>query len=223
MTRERLAAALMSRHGRTFAEELGIDLAGGSADALFQWFCAALLFGARIGAAIAVKAARSLFDHGWTTAESLAASTWEDRTRVLNASGYARYDESTSRELGDAARRMLDTYGGDLDRLRRRAENQPGRERALLKEFKGIGDVAADIFLREIQGVWSELYPFADAKALDAARRLGLGADAGELATLVEPGDFPRLVAALVRAALARDVNRLLSAARPPGSGATPS
>ena len=64
---------------------------------------------------------------------------------------------------------------------------------------------SADIFCREARIVWGELYPFADARALMAARALGLGGTAGELATLVPRRDFPRLVAALVRTARAKD------------------
>jgi len=51
----------------------------------------------------------------------------------------------------------------------------------------------------------SELYPFADRRALAAAHELGIGESAGEPATLVPRRDFPRLVAALVRTARAKD------------------
>jgi hypothetical protein len=40
------------------------------------------------------------------------------------------------------------------------------------EEFKGIGDAGADIFCREVQIVWDELYPFADRKALATASKL---------------------------------------------------
>ena len=208
-----VVAALLERHGRTYAEELGADLSAGTPSALFQWLCAAILFSARIRADVAEKAARALADHGWTTAEAMAASTWEDRTRTLNHAGYARYDESTSRMLGDTARLLLQDYGGDLRALRDRAGRDPAAERRLLKQFKGMGDVGADIFCREVQAVWEELYPFADAKALKAARRLGLGDDAGQLADLVARKNFPRLIAALVRTDLAHDYNAVTQAA----------
>jgi hypothetical protein len=59
--------------------------------------------------------------------------------------------------------------------------------------------VGVDIFFREVQGVWDELYPFADKLALRAAERHGLGKDAVALSKLVPRDDFPRLVSALVR------------------------
>jgi hypothetical protein len=67
--------------------------------------------------------------------------------------------------LGDTARVLLDRYAGDLRTLREEAGGRPEQERALLKQFKGIGDVGADIFLREVQAVWDEVRPFVDRRA----------------------------------------------------------
>ena len=156
MTRvERVVQVLLNRDGSLFSEVLGLDLRTGSASVLFQWLCASLLLGGRIRATAAQQAAGALLRQGWTTANKMAASTWEERTRLLNRSGYARYDESTSRRLGDMAQLLLDRYGGDLCNLREAAHRDPQEERRLLKEFKGIGDVRVDIFFREAQLAWA--------------------------------------------------------------------
>jgi hypothetical protein len=205
MTKAEVVARLLDRAGRTYCDELGIDIASGSPSALFRLLCASILFSARIRATVAARAAAALADRGWTTAETIAAATWEARTEALNRAGYARYDESTSRYLGATAELLLREYGGDLRVLRERAREDPSEERRLLKQCKGLGDVGVDIFFREAQAVWEELYPFADAKARAAAARLGLGDDPEDLARLVRPEEFPRLIAALVRTALAKD------------------
>lgn len=202
-SRRDIVTVLLNRYGRTFADELGLGLGRNTPSPLFRLLCASLLFSARISAALATAAARALTEHGWTTPAKMAAATWAERTRVLNLSGYARYDESTSRMLGETAALLLDRYGGDLRRLRDAARRDPARERKLLKEFKGIGDVGVDIFFREVQGAWEELYPFADRKALVGAAQLGLPADPARLAALVSRADYPRLLAALVRMELA--------------------
>ncbi len=75
--------------------------------------------------------------------------------------------------------------------------------------FKGIGNLGADIFLREVQLVWDELYPFADRKTLETATKLGLPETPDGLAALVSQKDFPHLVAALVRAGLAKDFDEI--------------
>ena len=212
-SKQRIIEALLERHGQTYAAELGIDLERDTPSALYRWLCAATLLSARIGADIAMQAARALAEQGWTTAQKMADATWEQRTRALNQAGYARYDESTSRMLGDTAEMLLDKYRGDLRRLRDAAGRDPGRERALLKECKGIGEVGADIFCREAQVAWDELFPFADRRALEAAGRLGLEDDAARLARRVARKDYPRLLAALVRTALAKDYDELLRAA----------
>ncbi len=207
--RDRIVAGLLERHGRTYADQLGIDLARGTPSPLFRWLCASILMSARIRAEAAIAAARALADEGWTTADKLAAASWEQRTRTLNRAGYARYDESTSRMLGDTAQMLQEKYQGDLRKLRDAAEREPARERALLMECKGLGEVGVDIFMREAQIVWPELYPFADRKALEAAAQLGLEKDVRALADRVPRKDFPRLLTALVRAALAHQLDDL--------------
>jgi hypothetical protein len=171
-----------------------------------------MLYSARISADIATAAARAMADEGWTTAEHLRGSTWRQRVTVINRSGYARYDERTSSMVGELAEVVVERWDGDLRHLREEAGRDPARERALLKELKGIGDVGTDIFFREVQVAWDELRPFADRKALQAAAALGLGDDAEGLARVADreaEGDLPRLVAALVRCALAKDADEL--------------
>jgi hypothetical protein len=143
--------ALLERHGQTYAEELGIDVAKGTPSVLFRLLVASILFSARIGAGQAVKAARALSDAGWTTADKLTATSWRERVRVLNRHGYARYDERTASMLGDAYELLLDRYRGDLRRLRAEAGQDPRQERRLLTEVKGLGQVGVDIFFREAQ------------------------------------------------------------------------
>ena len=73
---KQIIAALLERYGRTFASELGIDLESEAPTSLFRWLCAALLFSARIGNAIAVEAARPL-----TKAAGRLRRRWPERLR----------------------------------------------------------------------------------------------------------------------------------------------
>ncbi|SKA36766.1 hypothetical protein [Consotaella salsifontis] len=200
--REEKVALLLERFGTSYSADVGLDLSTGEPQPLFQWLVVSVLFSARISADQAARAARALFDAGLTSAEKMGQASWEERTRILNQNGYARYDESTSRYLGEDAAMCLEAYGGDLRRLREEAGRDPAEERKRLKAFKGIGEVGADIFLREMQPVWDENHPFADKKALAAAEKIGLGEDARALAKLVSKKDLPRLLSALVKADL---------------------
>lgn len=207
---------LLKRYGRTFAEDLGIDVETNQPSGLFCLLICALLFSTRISHYIASKSARILFNHGWTTPERMAATTWEQRVQALDEGGYVRYDERTSTMLGEAAQMLLDLYQGDLRNLRMASERDPARERHLLDQFKGVGGVAINIFFREAQLAWPELFPFADEKALASAKKLGLPADPQRLAALVRSRrDFVRLVSALVRVELEHRQEEILTSAIP--------
>ncbi len=184
---------------RTYAEELNIRVERNTPSEWFKLLVYVLLSSRRIGKSLSLRATREVFKEGWTTPQRMARTTWEQRVEILDRARYVRYDYSTATYLGDTTALLLERYKGDLRKLREAAECQPERERQLLKEFKGIGDVGCDIFFREAQAVWGELYPFADRRALNAARQLGLGAAARDLEKLVSRKDFVRLVGALAR------------------------
>lgn len=200
---------LLERHGRTFADELRIDLDGGGPTELFQLLTASLLMSARISTDIAVAAARALYDHGCTGASEMLDASWQERVDALGEGSYVRYDESTATYLGETAQLAIDRYDGDLNRLRETAGRDRDRIHRRLRDFKGIGRVGADIFCREAQHVWDELRPFADAKAVEVADRLGLGSSAEDLVERIGDEDLSRLTAALIRADRADDLDRL--------------
>ena len=194
--------ALLARHGRSYADDAGIDLQDTPAP-LYQLLVLANLLSARIGAPVAVASARALFAAGLTTPESMAAASWRQRVTALGRGGYKRYDERTSTMLGEGAELLLDRWDGDLRRLRDDSEDPAGiLER--LQEFPGIGPTGASIFAREAQAVWPVLAPHVDKKAMAGARRIGLPDSAEALADLVPAEQLPVLASALVRVALDR-------------------
>src|SRR5439155_25917057 len=95
LTQRDVARAVLQQYPRTYGEELGLRSLD-SPSGLFRLLVMALLMSARIRASIALDAARALSVQGWTTPRRMADASWEDRARVLNGAGYARYDERTS-------------------------------------------------------------------------------------------------------------------------------
>lgn len=201
------AEKLLADQGRTYAEEIGVRLEKNEPMPLFQWLVASLLFSARIGAEQAVEATRALIDAGLTTPKHMNDASWEERVKVLNKHGYARFDESTSTKLSKTSALLLERWQGDLRKLREEAAGEAARILDLLQEFNGIGPLGAQIFAREAQAVWDELAPFADDKALEASKELKLGDDAKALADLVGQEKLPHLLTALVRASLDRSLD----------------
>lgn len=210
---QRVVQALLKRHGRTFAEELEIDIAQNTPSSLFRLLCAALLCSTRIRSQIAINAAQELTKQGWITPAQMVASAWESRVKALDRASYTRYDESTATWLGENAQMLLDRYQGDLRNLRSEAECQPEREHQLLQGFKGIKQVGADIFCREVQIAWDELFPFVDRKARKSAQKLGLPDDPQALSQLIPKREFTNLVAALIRVDLENDYEQVLAEA----------
>jgi hypothetical protein len=66
---------------------------------------------------------------------------------------------------------------GDLNNLLKKADSDPARVRELVKEIKGLGDLATDLFADNAQAVWPALAPSIDARSLDTAEEVGIGRD----------------------------------------------
>src|SRR5699024_10443115 len=198
---------VLERHGTTDAERAGITLRD-KPSPLYRLLVLSTLLSARISSKIAVAAAAELSKAGYRTPRRMSEATWQQRVDALGRGHYRRYDERTATMLGDGADLLLDRHDGDLRRLHEDAGPATDALSAALREFPGIGPAGAAIFLREVQGVWTDIPPQLDERTLDGARRLGL--PTSRLAECVDREDLPRLAAACVRATLdpsvARDV-----------------
>ncbi|MFI1603440.1 endonuclease [Streptomyces griseofuscus] len=202
---ERVVRELVSAYGRTYAEEAGIRLAD-TPQPLYRLLVLSLLLSARIRASVAVAAARALHEDRLDTPRRMADADWQRRVDALGRGGYRRYDERTATQLGDGAELLDERWGGDLRRVHEEAGGDTGELKRLLQEEPGVGPAGADIFLREAQRVWPEVGPYLDGKALDGADRLGLPKDPQKLTELAGDTEPAVLAAALVRAALDKDV-----------------
>mgnify|MGYP002712617209 FL=1 len=178
----------------TFAEDAGIQLADEPAP-LFQLLVLCMLQAKPIRATVAVDAARGLFAAGLTTPEKLAAAPRAQLIRIFGAAGYARYDESSATRLRSMSQLLIDEHSADLRTLRDTAPTS-------LQVFDGVGPACATMFAREAQGVWPELAPVFDKKALQGAEKLGLPQDPEELAALVSGSTEPPAAAELSADAL---------------------
>lgn len=203
--------------GRGFAEQYGFRTTN-NPSSLFQLLCLAVLLSRRGDAQRAIAAARALQVHGWDSAARLARSTPAERVGLLRACGLRAEAEQAADTLGKLAQAVVDRYRGDLRRLRVVAARDADRERDLLTELPGVDDTAVVLFLREVQALWAEVPPVADRRALAAARRLGLGRSADDLAGLAGSGRSERLawlVGALARVDLEQRYPEVIGQAIP--------
>lgn len=190
---------LLSEAGTTYAQEAGIRL-DDKPMPLFELLVLCMLASKPIDAGIAVRAARELFAAKLRTPDAVLEADRKTMIEAFGRAGYARYDESSATRLTDIATAVREDYGGDLRRIAETHDVAAVKKH--LKEFKGIGDTGADIFLREVQDTWTWVRPYFDARATDMAEQLGLPGDPAELQRLAGPR-VAELAAALVRAALA--------------------
>jgi hypothetical protein len=201
---KKLVTGLLELAGTTYAEEAGIRLQDKPMP-LFQLLTLCMLASKPIDAAIAMQAAREVFKTGLRTPKAVLDA---DRSTMIAAFGrahYVRYDESSATRLADIAGTVRDEYADDLRGLAGQSEHDLTAARRLLKQFKGIGDTGADIFLREIQDEWTWVRPYFDDRALAAAKELGLPGSAAGLSDLA-PRSNAKLAAALVRVSLDDDL-----------------
>lgn len=198
---------LLDTHGRTYADQAHVHLRN-TPQPLYQLLVLSCLLSAPIRSDTAVASCLALSDAGLRDARRMVDATWQERVDALGKGGYRRYDERTATQLGEGAELLLDEYQGDLRRLRARADGDIDVLRSLLREVPGLGPVGVDIFLREVQGIWPEVAPYLDRKALQGARESGLPDDPKALARLAGDTDPALFAAAMVRAALARSGTR---------------
>jgi transposase-like protein len=195
--------------GTTYADEAGIRLSDKPMP-LFQLLVLCMLASKPIDAAIAMRGARELFKAGLRTPKAVLASERQTMISAFGRAHYVRYDESSATRLTDMAQRVRDEYSGDLREIAARSQHDRAAAKRMLKKFKGIGDTGADIYLREVQDVWTWVRPYFDDRATGTAKKLGLPADPAKLEALA-PRANARLAAALVRASLDEDLRRRMA------------
>jgi endonuclease III len=209
-THKQLVRRLLKAAGTTYAEEAGIRI-DDKPMPLFQLLVLCMLASKPIDATTAMRAARELFKTGLRTPKAVLAS---DRRTMISAFGrahYVRYDESSATRLTDIAEAVRVDYSGDLREIARRSQHDIRSAARMLKQFKGIGDTGADIFLREVQDVWTWARPYFDKRCIAAAKKLGLPDNATDLGRLAPRGGHARLAAALVRSSLDDEVRQRLT------------
>ncbi len=166
-----------------YTEDLGIYLTEPAGR--FKWFLASILFGARISEKIAANTYKAFEWHGIDSMEKIIATGWDELVKILDEGGYVRYDFSTATKLLDISQTLKENYGS-LENLYSQSSDTKDLVRRL-QEFKGIGAVTAQIFLRELRGVWQiSLEVSSKAKSVAETMDINLLEFEGETLSRVE-------------------------------------
>jgi endonuclease III len=119
--------------------------------------------------------------------QHILAQGWDNLVTLLDAGGYARYDFKTATKLLKVMETLMTEYAGDLELLAATAGDYEDLERRLRSLAPGVGPTTANIFLRELRGLWPLATPPLSSLAQLAAEHL----------QLLDPGLSPEM--ALVR------------------------
>lgn len=206
------ARELVEQFGGRYSRMLGIDLASGKPAETYKWFIAAVLFGARISEAIAVRTYREFDKAGILSPRKMLDAGWTRLVEILDRGGYVRYDFKTATKLLGVNHVLIQQYNGDLNMLHDCSQDASDLEQRIRQLGKGIGEVTTNIFLREMRGIWRKAAPVPSQLASDAAIELGMAPAKTKgaqrmLDALMEtwraegmrPAEFPDFEAALVR------------------------
>jgi endonuclease III len=162
---------------QSYSKELGLDLS--KAEDRFKWFLASVLFAKRISAETAKETYLYFEQEDLTSPDAILEAGWDRLVEVLDSGGYTRYDFSTATNLLGIAKTLKEKYG-DLERLHAESSSPTDLERRL-QEFKGVGPVGVNIFLRELRGIWEKAKPKPSPLAVATAQKIGLNLEDVEL------------------------------------------
>jgi len=156
-----------------FSKSLGIELREKNPDEIFKWFLASILYGARIGEKIATNTYYEFEKRNVLTPEKILETEWDGLVEILDKGGYVRYDFKTATKLLNIMKTIQDNYDNNINNIHEAVSDFQDLENKLI-EMPGIGPTTANIFLRELRGIWEKADPNLSSFAEAAAYNLGL-------------------------------------------------
>jgi endonuclease III len=163
---------LVENFGQKYSEILGINLKDETDEETFKWFLASILFGAPITETSVIKTYKCFQKYGVLTPTRILETGWDGLVRILDEGSYTRYDFKTADKLLEVTQNLTEDYGGSLDLLHSKASDTRDLEKRVKNLGKGIGDVTASIFLRELRDIWEKAKPDPTSLVVIAAKNL---------------------------------------------------
>jgi endonuclease III len=174
MPQNEIVKILLKKLGQKFSSSLNINLSSADSEEVFKWFLASILFGARISETIVINTYKQFEREGVLSAQKILDTGWDGLVRILDNGGYVRYDFKTATKLLEVMGKLKELYHGDLNKLHEQAKDSLDLEDRLKNLGKGIGEVTANIFLRELRGIWQKADPLPSDLVILSARNLRL-------------------------------------------------
>lgn len=183
------------RKSLLYSEELAIELKKKDDQEIFKWFLASLLFGGRITETIAKNTYRAFAKYRLLDPRKIIRAGWEFLVDpIMREGGYVRYDGRKSTQILTDCDKLVTEYEGSLTKLHDLAKDERDLEQRLL-DFYGVGNVTANIFLRELRPYWKKADPEPLLVVKELARKCGVRLGQYDRKTLT----YARIEAGLIR------------------------
>jgi len=164
----------VERYGEPYSKRLGIDLRTGRPGEVFKWFLASILYGKPIRESSATKTYKCFEKRRILSPERILQTGWDGLVSILDEGGYTRYDFSTATKLLSVAGKLMERYGGNLNRLHEVAVDSRDLEARIMALGKGLGPTTTSIFLRDMRAIWSKADPEPTPLVRQAQKSLGI-------------------------------------------------
>jgi len=164
----------VKRYGEPYSKRLGIELATGRSGEVFKWFLASILYGKPIRESSATKTYKCFEKRRILSPEKILQTGWDGLVSILDEGGYTRYDFSTATKLLSVAGKLMERYGGNLNRLHEVAVDSRDLEARIMALGKGLGPTTTSIFLRDMRTIWSKADPEPTPLVRQAQKSLGI-------------------------------------------------
>jgi len=165
------AVKLAAELGRTYSSLLKIDIKSKKESEIFKWFLASILFGKPIREETAIKTFQLFIAEKIDAPEKITRTGWKGLVDILDRGGYVRYDFSTATKLLEIMEKLRKDYKGKVTNIHAAAKDSTDLEKRLM-EFKGVGPLTTNIFLRELRTVWKKADPEPCRLVKEAAKKL---------------------------------------------------
>jgi endonuclease III len=106
------------------------------------------------------------------TPQRLLETGWKGLVKILDEGGYTRYDFKTADKLLEVMQNLSVMYNGMVSLIHEQAADSKELENRIRELGKGVGEVTANIFLRELRGVWEKADSNPTVLAILAASKL---------------------------------------------------
>jgi hypothetical protein len=161
----------------------------------FEELLSAVILSRPISHRLGLRTIRTVFNdpYNFNSARSIQQAGHEKHLKAVY-DARTQHKDKTAAQIGQIADVVLENYTNkddkDGNRLQKLLDNHNGNVDNALDELQrninGLGNTGVKIFLRRVQWLWSEGFPYVDDRTQHSLLKVGLPTEGSELAKLID-------------------------------------